>query len=58
MRMNDDNGVAMADAIYMDLLGQTDGVPTVYSGEFMMVNQSTSQTELEDYIERAFRYSD
>lgn len=58
MRMNDDNGVAMAEAIYMDVTGRVDDVPTIFSGEFQLIDQSTSKSELDALIKRAFRYSD
>lgn len=57
MRMNDDNGVAMAEAIQMTLEGETHNIPQVYSGTFSMVDQTTSDTTLETLIDRAFRYS-
>lgn len=58
MRMNDDNGVAMAEAIGMDLLGETAQVPTIYSGSFRLVTQDTKPKQLQRFEERAFRYSD
>lgn len=55
MRMNDDNGVAMAEAIKLDLLQKE--VPTVYSGEFELVDQQSTKEEIEVLKQRAFRYS-
>lgn len=55
MRMNDDNGVAMAEAIKLDLLGQK--VPTIYSGEFNIVEKGIDKTQLEKFKNRAFRYT-
>jgi len=55
MRMNDDTGVAMAEAIGQDLLRQP--VPTVYSGEFALVTANTSEAQLRALEARAFRYS-
>lgn len=57
MRMNDDNGVAMAEAIKLDLLDKTEKVPTVYSGNFVLVTQETDSEMLTTLKKRAFRYS-
>ncbi len=57
MRMNDDNGVAMAEAIRLDLEGKAHSIPAVYSGDFKLVDQNTSQEELAAYRKHAFRYS-
>lgn len=58
MRMNDDNGVAMADAIALDLQGRTQEVPQVYSGDMMLVDQTLTIEEILKLRKRAFRYSD
>lgn len=55
MRMNDDNGVAMAEAIKLDLLHKE--VPTIYSGQFELIDQHSSKSEIEALKQRAFRYS-
>ncbi|PPC78697.1 ABC transporter substrate-binding protein [Pokkaliibacter plantistimulans] len=55
MRMNDDTGVAMAEAIAMDLANQP--VPRIYSGEFRLVTRDTPADELKAYENYAFRYS-
>ncbi len=55
MRMNDDTGVAMAEAIKLDLVGSD--VPLVYSGEFRLVTQETPADELDAWQSHAFRYS-
>ena len=55
MRINDDTGIAMAEAIKLDLEGKQ--VPTVYSGDFEVVTSETSLEELESLKQRAFRYS-
>jgi autoinducer 2-binding protein LuxP len=57
MRMNDDNGVAMAEAIKLDLEGLNNKVPTIYSGEFELVEKGIDKTILEEYKSRAFRYT-
>jgi len=56
MRMNDDTGVAMAEAIKWDLEGKP--VPKVYSGDFELVTSSDSKEKIERFKQRAFRYSD
>ncbi|WP_232802614.1 substrate-binding domain-containing protein [Motilimonas sp. E26] len=57
MRMNDDNGVAMAEAIKLDIAGKSAMVPQVYSGDFALVTKKTSQQELDKLKAIAFRYS-
>ncbi|MBR9875316.1 MAG: substrate-binding domain-containing protein [Vibrionaceae bacterium] len=56
MRMNDDTGIAMAEAIKWDLEGKS--VPTVYSGDYEVVTTSDSPDRIEALRKRAFRYSD
>lgn len=56
MRVNDDAGVAMAEAIKWDLEGKP--VPTVYSGDFELVTKEVSSADIEKLKKRAFRYSD
>lgn len=56
MRMNDDTGVAMAEAIKWDIEGRD--VPHVYSGDFELVTLNDSQAKIEKLKQRAFRYSD
>jgi len=57
MRMNDDNGVAMAEAVKLDLLNKENKVPTIYSGEFSLVKKGIKKQELEQLKQRAFRYT-
>ncbi|MES0883301.1 substrate-binding domain-containing protein [Roseibium sp. SCP14] len=57
MRMNDDNGVAMAEAIALDQAGRQDEVPVVYSGSFELVTSSDSIERIDELKARAFRYS-
>nr|WP_117234130.1 autoinducer 2-binding periplasmic protein LuxP [Vibrio maerlii] len=56
MRMNDDTGIAMADAIKWDIEGKP--VPTTYSGDFELVTQDDTPERIELLKQRAFRYSD
>ncbi|BBD09377.1 substrate-binding domain-containing protein [Desulfovibrio ferrophilus] len=57
MRMNDDNGVAMAEAIRLDAEGKPELVPTIYSGDFVLVEKGISPLDIEQLKARAFRYS-
>lgn len=57
MRMNDDNGVAMAEAVALDQAGRAEAIPVVYSGEFVLVTQEHTAEEIEILKARAFRYS-
>lgn len=57
MRMNDDNGVAMADAIILDQSGRAAEVPTVFAGDLVLVTRDTPPETLSRLQERAFRYS-
>ncbi|MCG7490734.1 substrate-binding domain-containing protein [Vibrio sp. Of14-4] len=56
MRMNDDTGVALAEAIKWDIEGKD--VPDVYSGDFELVTRTDMQTKIDKLKQRAFRYSD
>ncbi|MCE2573100.1 substrate-binding domain-containing protein [Motilimonas eburnea] len=57
MRMNDDNGVAMAEAIKLDIQGLASQVPQVYSGDFAIITKQTPASRLEQLKAIAFRYS-
>jgi autoinducer 2-binding periplasmic protein LuxP len=57
MRMNDDNGVAMAEAVRLDIEKRPNMVPTIFSGEFVLVGKGVKQDELTKLKARAFRYS-
>lgn len=56
MRMADDTGVAMAEAIKLDLQG--DDVPRVFSGDYELVTKDDSAKRIQQLKKRAFRYSD
>ncbi len=56
MRMNDDTGIAMAEAIKWDMEDRE--VPTVYSGDFELVTGKDTAAKIEKLKQRAFRYSD
>lgn len=55
MRMNDDAGVAMAEAIALDIQGKQ--VPLVFSGTFQIISKNATQETIDDLKQRAFRYS-
>ena len=57
MRMNDDNGVAMAEAVVLAQSGQADKVPQIYSGDMVLVTKEMSVQEIRGLKTRAFRYS-
>jgi autoinducer 2-binding protein LuxP len=57
MRINDDNGVAMAEAIKAELEQHSDQVPQVFSGEMVLVTRDIPATELKILTDKAFRYS-
>ncbi len=56
MRMNDETGIAMAEAIKWDI--ENKPVPIVYSGSFEIVTKEDSQSTIEQLKRQAFRYSD
>jgi len=57
MRMNDDNGVAMAEAIRIDLERGPEKLPVIYSGKMVIVRQGISKKDLRKLEQKAFRYS-
>ena len=57
MRINDDNGVAMAEAVKLDLENKSFKVPTIYSGDFAIVKKGIDKKKLQDLKDKAFRYS-
>ncbi len=57
MRMNDDAGVAMAEAVSLDLRHLGAQVPTVYTGAFERVGPEHSPADIRRLEQRAFRYS-
>ena len=57
MRINDENGVAMAEAIKLDIEGRESLVPTIFSGDFALIEKGITHEKIETYKKRAFRYS-
>lgn len=57
MRINDDNGVAMAEAVKLELENRSEEIPLIYSGEMVLIRKDIILEELEVIEKRAFRYS-
>ncbi|MCP3871988.1 MAG: substrate-binding domain-containing protein [Desulfobacteraceae bacterium] len=57
MRMNDDNGVAMAEAIRLDIESKLEAIPLIYSGEMVIVNKGIIEDDIITLKKKAFRYS-
>jgi len=57
MRINDDNGVAMAEAVKLDLEGKSKKVPTIFSGDFEIIKKGIDKNTMESLKAKAFRYS-
>ena len=57
MRIADDNGAAMADAIILKLLGESKNLPLVFSGRFELIEKGIRPQRLNDLKEESFRYS-
>jgi len=55
MRMNDQNGVAIAEAISLDR--QKKEVPLVFSGDFSVLHNNSTPEILRTLISKAFIYS-
>ncbi len=55
MRINDDAGIAIAEAIRSDLAGEP--VPQVFAGRFHLITQATDALTLKTLEKRAFRLS-
>lgn len=58
MRMNDDNGIAMAEAIKLDQQNESNRVPQIYSGDIVLLDNSQSVDEVTMLKQKAFRLSD
>lgn len=57
MRINDDSGVAIADAIVLDMLGKKSQIPLVFSGRFEILVKGISEKRLQQLQQESFRYS-
>lgn len=58
MRMNDDNGIAMADAIKLDIEGKGSAVPHIFAGDIKLLDNQTSTSDIQQLTREAFRLSD
>ncbi|MFC6487783.1 substrate-binding domain-containing protein [Nitratireductor sp. GCM10026969] len=57
MRMGDDVGIAMAEAIRADLEGRTDDIPLVFLGRITIVSADSGADTIDAMEEEAFRYT-
>lgn len=57
MRMSDDVGVAMAEAIKMDLQGREDDIPLVFLGRIDIVSSASGPEVVDAFEKEAFRYT-
>lgn len=57
MRMGDDVGVAMAEAIRLDLEGRNDEIPLVFLGRIDIVSSSSGPEVVDAFEREAFRYT-
>lgn len=57
MRINDDNGIAMAEAIKLDMTNRKKDIPLIFSGDMVLVKKGITKEELEKLKDKAFRYS-
>ncbi|GAA0786203.1 autoinducer 2-binding periplasmic protein LuxP [Marinobacterium sediminicola] len=55
MRLSDEAGIAMAEAMRRDLIGKP--VPKVYSGQFVVLDDRMAEENIRHYETRAHRYS-
>jgi autoinducer 2-binding protein LuxP len=55
MRMNDQSGIAMAEAIANEYRDKP--VPLVYSGDFKLIDKETPSALLDEWVNEAFYYS-
>lgn len=57
MRINDDNGIAMAEAIKLDLLKQTERIPHIFAGDIKLLEKGLSRSEINRLKQQSFRLS-
>ncbi|WP_372881193.1 substrate-binding domain-containing protein [Psychromonas sp.] len=57
MRINDDNGIAMAEAIKLDQQDLSDQVPHIFPGGIKLLNKGISSSEINRLKKHAFRLS-
>lgn len=57
MRINDDNGIAMAEAIKLDQLNLSEQVPHIFAGDIELLNKGLQRSEINRLKQQAFRLS-
>lgn len=58
LRLNDDNGIAMAEAIKLELSGRAREVPDIFAGDIALITRDTSPAEIARLERRALRLSE
>ncbi len=57
MRINDDNGIAMAEAIKLDQQGQQARIPHIFAGDIELLDKEQPRSEINQLIQQSFRLS-
>lgn len=57
MRINDDNGIAMAEAIKLDQQSQSKHIPHIFSGDIKLLTKDQLQADINQLKQQAFRLS-
>jgi len=57
MRINDDNGIAMAEAIKLDQMNQAARIPHIFAGDIELLDKGLSRSEINRLKQQAFRLS-
>ncbi|MCW8996639.1 MAG: substrate-binding domain-containing protein [Psychromonas sp.] len=57
MRLNDDNGIAMAEAIKLDQQNLSDHIPHIFAGDIVLLNNEMSHSKINRLKQQAFRLS-
>lgn len=57
MRINDDNGIAMAEAIKLDQLNLDQRIPHIFAGDIELLHKGTSSSVINQLKQKAFRLS-
>ncbi|WP_432472851.1 substrate-binding domain-containing protein [Amphritea sp. HPY] len=57
MRINDDNGIAMAEAIKLDQQSQTARIPHIFAGDIKLLTKGQLQADINQLKQQAFRLS-
>ncbi|MBY4678713.1 substrate-binding domain-containing protein [Marinobacterium arenosum] len=57
MRINDDNGIAMAEAIKLDLQDRPEQVPHIFAGDIKLLDSHWQPAQIQQLKQQAFRLS-